>query len=55
VELLDAEDAARDVGAYPTAPPGLRVWCGATVERRNLELLLPWLDWAYAEALASLT
>jgi phosphoserine aminotransferase len=50
-QLLEREDAAYDVTAYRDAPPGLRVWCGATVETADIEALGPWLDWAWSESL----
>jgi phosphoserine aminotransferase len=52
--LLEKEGAALDVGGYRDAPPGLRIWCGATVEASDIDALTPWLDWAFQQVVADL-
>ncbi len=55
VAMLEVEKVAYDIDAYRDAPPGLRIWAGATVETTDLEALFGWLEWAFAEAKAGLS
>jgi phosphoserine aminotransferase len=54
VSTIEKEGAGYDFNAYRDAPPGFRIWCGATVEASDIRLLTQWLDWAYREALAAM-
>jgi len=51
--LLEAEGVALDIGAYRSAPPGFRVWCGPTVESKDVAALVPWMRWAHDEVKGS--
>jgi phosphoserine aminotransferase len=51
---LEKEDVALDVGAYRDAPPGLRIWCGSTVETADVAALMPWIEWAFEAEIAAL-
>jgi phosphoserine aminotransferase len=53
VGLLEKEGVALDAAAYRTAPPGLRIWCGATIEQSDVAALIPWIEWAFANAKAA--
>ena len=49
VSNLNKEGVANDINGYPKAPPSLRLWGGSTVQNTDMEILLPWIDWAYED------
>ena len=54
VKILENEKVAYDIGSYRSAPPGLRIWGGPTVNPNDIKLLLPWLQWAFEDTYRSL-
>ena len=54
IKLLEENNVAFDIGSYRSAPPGLRIWGGPTVDNDDLKKLLPWLDWAYHKSFRDL-
>ena len=54
-DLLEKENVAVDAASYRSAPPGLRIWCGATIEKSDVEALVPWIEWAFAMCVSELT
>ena len=53
VKILENENVAYDIGSYRSAPPGLRIWGGPTINPNNINLLLPWLQWAFEDTYES--
>ena len=53
VKLLEAENAAFDIKGHRNAPPGLRIWCGATINLHDIQKLLPWLEYCFHEIISS--
>ncbi len=53
-DLLEKENVAVDAASYRSAPPGLRIWCGATIEKSDVEALVPWIEWAFAMCVSEL-
>ena len=49
VKILENENVAYDIGSYKSAPPGLRIWGGPTINSNDIKLLLPWLQWAFED------